>query len=67
MAMSVVLSIMMLAALVLFVGAFALARKGAPRKQVWLMVLLATIIIVNVAILTVPSKTGSAPIDAELR
>ncbi len=67
MGMTFVVSVMMLAAVALVIGAIALARKGAPRKQVWLMLLLAVIVVVNVAILTVPGKSGGAPINAELR
>ncbi len=60
--MSTVLSIMVLAAFALLLGAFALWRKGAPIKQVLLMVLLAIIAIANVAIWIVPDKRGVAPV-----
>lgn len=61
--MNVVLSIVVLAAFGLLVGAFFLWRKGGPLKQVLLMVLLAAIAIANVAIWTVPDDQGTAPID----
>lgn len=54
---------MVLAAIALLLGAFALWRKGGPIKQVWMMVLLAVIAIANVAIWTVPDAEGTAPVD----
>lgn len=61
--MNIVLSIMMLAAIGLLLGAFLLWRKGGPLKQVLLMVLLAVIAMVNVGIWTVPDAEGTAPLD----
>lgn len=61
--MGTVLSIVMLAGLLLLVGAFALWRRGGSRKQVLLMVLLAVICFVNIAIWTVPDAEGEAPLD----
>ncbi|MBM0169127.1 hypothetical protein [Altererythrobacter sp. C41] len=61
--MGTVLSIVMLAGLLLLVGAFALWRRGGSRKQVLLMVLLAVICFVNIAIWTVPDAGGEAPLD----
>ncbi|MDC8755146.1 hypothetical protein OIK40_10900 [Erythrobacter sp. sf7] len=59
----IVLSIVMLAALALLAGAFALWRRTGQLKQPALMVLLAVIAVLNVLIWTVPSKDGEAPID----
>jgi drug/metabolite transporter superfamily protein YnfA len=61
--MDAVLSIVMLAALALLAGAFWLWRRLGAVKQVWLMVLLALVMLVNVAIWTVPDKDGAAPLD----
>lgn len=58
-----VLSLSVLAALALMAGAFVLWRRTGLRKQPLLMVLLAMIALVNVAIWTVPDKTGGAPLD----
>ncbi len=61
--MNIVLSIVMLAAIALTVGAFVMWRRGAPPKQPMLMLLLAIIAIANIAIWTVPDSSGEAPID----
>ncbi|QIG53418.1 hypothetical protein G6N82_03990 [Altererythrobacter sp. BO-6] len=61
--MNLVLSIVMLAAGTLLVGAFVLWRRGVPLKQPLLMVLLAVIAIVNVLIWTLPDASGDAPLD----
>ncbi len=61
--MNTVLSILMLAAVGLLLGAFLLWRKGGPLKQVLLMVVLAVIAAINVAIWTVPGEGGDAPLD----
>ena len=61
--MNLVLSIMMLAAIGLLLGAFFLWRKGGPTKQVLLMVLLAIIAAVNVGLWTIPDAEGTAPLD----
>jgi hypothetical protein len=53
----------MLTALLLLAGAFWLWRRQGAIKQVWLMVLLALVMLVNVAIWTVPDKDGAAPLD----
>ena len=58
-----VLSIMALALVALLLGALYLWRKGGHAKQAGLMLLLAVVIAVNIAIWTVPSGTGTAPID----
>lgn len=61
--MNLVLSIVMLTAGALLVGAFVLWRRGVPLKQPLLMVLLAVIAIVNVLIWTLPDASGDAPLD----
>lgn len=59
----IVLSIVMLAALALLGGAYALWRRTGQMKQPALMVLLAVIAVLNVLIWTVPTSTGEAPIS----
>ncbi|RGP40886.1 hypothetical protein BPTFM16_01179 [Altererythrobacter insulae] len=61
--MNAVLSIIMLAAGALLLGAYVLWRKGAPPKQPLLMVLLAVIAVINVLIWTLPGSSGEAPLD----
>ena len=61
--MNIVLSITVLAAIALLVGAFALWRRGGYAKQVLLMVVLAIISMINVAIWTLPDAEGQAPLD----
>lgn len=61
--MDTVLSIVMLAALALLAGAFWLWRRQGPVKQVWLMLLLAVVMLVNVAIWTIPDAGGTAPLE----
>ena len=58
-----VLSILVLAAVALIIGAVALWRRGGQAKQVWLMLLLAAIVAGNVLIWTVPDSTGKAPVS----
>lgn len=60
--MEAVLSILVLAAVVLLLGAVWLWRKGGARKQALLMVVLALVALLNVAIWTVPQPDGTAPI-----
>lgn len=59
----IVLSIVMLAAFALLVGAFALWRRTGEAKNPLLMVLLAAIAVGNVLIWTPPSTGGQAPIE----
>jgi drug/metabolite transporter superfamily protein YnfA len=61
--METVLSIVMLAALALVAGAFALWRRTGEAKNPALMVLLAVIAVINVLIWTLPGQGGEAPID----
>ena len=55
------LSITMLGAILLIVGAVLLFRRG-QRKQAGLMVVAALVAIANVAIWTIPDSTGNAPV-----
>lgn len=64
--MNTVLSILVLAAIVLVLGAYALWRRGGSVKQVLLMVLLAAIALLNVAIWTLPDASGEAPASKSL-
>lgn len=57
------LSLTVLAAIVLLVGAFFVWRRTGNRKQAALMVVLALIAIVNVLIWTAPDASGEAPLD----
>lgn len=59
----VVLSIVMLAALALFAGAFVYWRRTGEVKQPALMVLLAVIAVINVLIWTLPTPDGTAPTE----
>ena len=59
----VVLSIVMLAVILLIVGAFYLWKRTGELKQPALMVVLALIAVVNVLIWTVPGSDGTRPLD----
>lgn len=61
--MDLVLSIVMLAAIALIVGAIVLWRRTGEVKQPALMVLLALIAIGNVLIWTIPTAEGTSPVD----
>ena len=60
-----VLSILVLAAIALVIGAVALWRRGGQARQVWLMLLLAAIVAGNVLTWTVPDSTGKAPVSQD--
>ena len=60
----IVLSLVMLAAFALLGGAWLLWKRTGEAKQPLLMVRLAVIAVGNVLIWTVPTKDGTAPIDA---
>ena len=60
--MDTVLSIIVLAAMALLAGAWFLWRRGGSKKQVFLMILLALIMVANVAIWTIPDASGEAPL-----
>ena len=58
-----VLSITVLAAILLVVGAFFMWRRTGNTRNALLMVLLAVVALVNVAIWTLPDADGEAPLD----
>lgn len=62
--MNVTLSIMMLAAVALTIGAVFLWMKRGQRKQAGLMLFLAVIMVANIAIWTVPDASGDAPLTS---
>jgi hypothetical protein len=66
MATDTVLSILVLAAIALLVGAFVLWRRGGTKRQVVLMVILAFVAIGNVAIWIIPDSQGNAPLNQKL-
>lgn len=60
--MDLVLSILVLAAIALLLGAAYLWRRG-ERQRPLLMLVLAFIMAANVAIWTMPTKGGEAPLE----
>ena len=58
-----ILSLVALAALALFGGAFVLWRRGTHNRQAALMVLLGVVMVINLAIWTVPDRDGAAPAE----
>ena len=62
-----VLSILMLTGIALLLGAVYLWRQRGTSKQVWLMLVLAIVVLANVAIWVVPSVNGTAPAQQELK
>ncbi len=65
--MNTVLSILVLSAIALAIGAVALWRRGGSRKQAVLMLVMAAVIAANVAIWTVPDSDGNAPMSGQLK
>jgi hypothetical protein len=63
MTLGTVLSVLMLAMIGMLGLAFIAWRKGASRKQIGLMLLLALIMAINIAIWTVPDASGDAPVE----
>ncbi len=61
--METILSVVMLAALALIAGAAFLWVKLRARKQAGLMLLLAVVMLINIAIWTLPDQSGGVPID----
>ena len=58
-----VLSLVVIAALALVVGAFVYWRRTGESKQPVLMLILAGVAIANVLIWAIPNPDGSSPID----
>ncbi len=58
----IILSIIVLAAILLLIGAVVLFRKGMT-KQATLMAILAVVMAVNVAIWLVPTEDGRTPAE----
>ncbi|MDE2620592.1 MAG: hypothetical protein KGL54_10570 [Sphingomonadales bacterium] len=59
----IALSLAMLMVIALPLGALVLWRRGGPRKQIVLMLVLAAVMAANVAIWVVPTGAGTAPIS----
>lgn len=57
------LAFVMLAAFAMVIGAWLLYRKSGDATKPVLMIILAIVAVINVAIWTVPTSDGSAPID----
>jgi hypothetical protein len=58
-----VLTIMMLAGVGLLAGALFMAKRGAPRQKVVLMIIAAMVTFFNVAMWVVPMPDGQAPVE----
>lgn len=65
--MSTVLSLLVLGAIALVLGAAWLWRRGGSRQQAVLMLVLAVVMAINVVIWTLPDAAGTAPVKAELK
>lgn len=65
--LATMLSLLMLAALALLAGAAYLWRRKGERRRPLLMLVLAAVMLVNVAIWTLPGPQGRPPVDDELR
>ena len=63
MTLDLVLSIVMLAAILLIVGAFFMWRRTGELKQPALMVVLAIVAFANVLIWTIPTNEGTSPLE----
>ena len=61
--MATIISIMMLAAFALTAGAISLWRRGAPKKQVALMLAAALVIVGNVVLWTMPMGDNAPPLQ----
>ena len=64
MTLDLVLSIVMLAAMLLLLGAYAMWKRTGEAKQPALMVVLAIVAIANVLIWTIPNSDGTSPLEA---
>ncbi len=56
--MDIALSLLVLTVIALVLGAVALMRRGGYRKQAVLMLVLAGVMIANIAIWTLPGREG---------
>ncbi|MEE4450305.1 hypothetical protein [Novosphingobium resinovorum] len=56
--MDIALSLLVLTVIALVIGAIVLLRRGGYRKQAGLMLVLAGVMIVNIAIWTLPDREG---------
>lgn len=54
------LSLLVLTVLALLAGAYWLSRRGGRRKQIVLMLVLAAVLAANVALWTLPDKSGQS-------
>jgi hypothetical protein len=61
--MDTILSVLVLTAVAMVGGAIYQWRRFGFRRQVWLMLVLALVMVANVLILAVPDKDGTAPLD----
>lgn len=59
-----VFSLVMLAAILLLLGAYLYWRRTGEVKQPILMVILAAVAVGNVLIWTIPTSDGTSPVDA---
>jgi uncharacterized membrane protein len=62
--MNIALSLVVLTAIALVLGAIVLLRRGGQRKQALLMLVLAAVMIGNVVIATLPMTDGQSPSGA---
>ena len=62
-----ILSVLMLACIAMLLGALALWRRRGGGRQVWLMLLLAAVLAINVAIWVVPAVDGTPPVQQDLK
>jgi hypothetical protein len=61
--MDTIFSVLMMASVAMAAGAYFLWRRDGMKKQVWLMLVLAVVMLANVLIWAVPDKDGTAPMD----
>ena len=58
--MNIALSLLVLTAIALVLGAVALLKRGGHRKQAVLMLVLAAVMILNLVIWTLPTPEGTS-------
>jgi len=59
----IVLSLFMLVAIGLIGGAVWQWRRSGPDRNFWLVLVLAAVMLANVAIWVIPDRNGAAPVD----